>query len=271
MSIFDVVDFNITNRKSRPANSGEAANSLFGFRDTSDNSQIIEALRPLPSKTPNQLDAWYNNGMYERKGAIIVCCWVGCIIGLMIPQVSALYSASEEIKTGKIIYVAYDCKLSFISLFVSFPCISVDIFCKSLVFLHRQPQAVLMYMFSLFGFVITTQMHCIQRFLFGSNVSTFLLFNISLLAGIWAQYTFIKNITSDTNTRVHIFLMLAACVLMLISWISVGVNVGGIEHADAKQIVSFQLSPLSCAFFLHACSTFPTLAPLYLVTTSLQI
>jgi len=270
MSIFDVVDFHVTNRKSRPSNGAEPGNNLFGFRDTSDTAQVIEALKPVQSRPPCPLDAWYKNGMYERKGLIIVGCWICCVIGLMVPQISALYSAATEIKNGKTIHVAYDCRLSCVSLFISFPCISVDIFCKSLVFIHRQPHAVLLYMFSLFGFVIATQMHCIQRFFWVSNMGTFVLFNVSLLSGIWAQHTFIKNITSVSNTQVHNFLMFAACVLLLISWISFGVNAGGMDHADAKQIVTFQLTPMCCAFFLHACSTFPTLAPLYLVTTSLQ-
>lgn len=270
MSIFDVVDFNVTNRRIRQPNSVEGGPNLFGFRDTSDSAKVIEALNPVQARAPNQIESWYKNGMYERRGMIIVVCWVACLAGLMVPQISALLSAPKDIKNGKITLVAYDCKLSSVSLFVSFPCISVDVFCKSLVYVHRHPHAVIMYMMSLFGFVITTQMHCIPRVASFSSISTFVFFNTSLLVGIWAQHIFIKNMTHDANTQMHNFLMLASCILMLISWISVGVNIVGLEHADASQIITFQLSPLTCAFFLHACSTFSTLAPLYLVSTSLQ-
>jgi hypothetical protein len=274
MSIFDVVDLQMTHRKARTFAMGEPPPPLFDGKLGREGTNLgaLEALCPGETRV-DVAAARGADGDGAHWGLVVAIdvLWFVWVVCVCLPMLSSLHTTvhahEDQVEDEGI---PFECGLSYLSLFLVFPCLCVDMFCKCVVYARKHQAAVALYAISSFGLAVAIQHHCLVPRT-QETLATFFVFCASFLSGIGAHALLLApGVAHDTWRRVCAWLYAVAAALVAVGVIcGITAAANGDRHPQ-KRLLVLKDAPVVAGVCLYALTTHATLGPLKRVCTQLQ-
>ena len=263
MSIFDVVDLHVSHRKSRSFVLGEPAPPLFTGKLPADEPSVLEAqcaaaAHPLPlPKAP---------GTVPSVRAEVYAVWGLWFVCTAIPPGTSLHQPGALHAT-----IPFACDKCFLALFVTFPCMCVDVFCKCVVYGRARRWVVAAYAVAVLGMVVTVQHQCLlaAHVRSDSNVACFC---AALAAAAAAQVLAARAHDGERSAAQRALPCVFAGAGTLTACSALTAIVAYSARGDAEQQYAFhvQRTLLLSAIVLYAGGTVLTLAPVVFLCSHLH-
>ena len=272
MSIFDVVDLQMTHRKARTFAMGEPPPPLFDGKLAREGGGALEALCPSETRVDVGVarGADGDGGLWGLVLAIDVL-WFVWVLCVCLPMLTNLY-ATVHTPDGNAEDqgIPFECGLSYLSLFLVFPCLCVDIFCKCVVYARKHQAAVALYAVSSFGLAVAIQHHCLVPRT-QETLATFFVFCASFLLGIGAHALLLApGVANDSWRGVCAWLYGIAATLVTVGIICGITAAASGDKNPSRRLLVLKDAPVVAGVCLYALTTHATLGPLKRVCTQLQ-
>lgn len=270
MSIFDVVDLKVSERRAKAFALGEPALPVFNQKLVADAPSPLDAAEAAQTHARSRMHAQDHSNSHSVR-LVIYLGWASWLLCACVPHVyglSAADDAAERADTHP--RIPFECSLSFLSLFVTFPCLCVDVFCKWITYGRSKSMPLFLHTCSVFLLVVCVQHRCLATKI-TSPASVVLVFSVALMLGCVSQILVLGGRDADSlaaRGRWWGFvctggLVGASCIIALVGMTSTQRDI-----QDSLFILHGCL--LVAAICLYALTTALTLAPLFFVCSHLN-
>lgn len=266
MSIFDVVDLNVTQRKTKAFALSEPPPPVFNQKLVSDVPGLLDATPCTDGRPP----AGENTSGQRVRMVIYLCwaCWVLCATVPHLHGIAAADAALEKFDTRP--HVPFDCNLSFLSLFVTFPCLCVDVFCKWILHGRYMGLPLLVHTLCILMLVISVQHRCLANKI-TSPATVVFVFSVALGGACATQTLILRDKDADSLVaRARLWGFVCTGGLVATSCITAIAGIYTAQRETQDGFFAMHQWLLVGAICLYAATTVCTLHPLFLVCSHLQ-
>lgn len=264
MSIFDVVDLNVTQRKAKAFALGEPPPPVFNQKLVADVPSLLENAAGAPAQPPDASNS-------QRVRIVIYVGWAAWFLCATTPHVFAISAADDtrdSVHTRP--RVPFDCNLSFLSLFVTFPCLCVDVFCKWILHGRARAMPLFLHTVAVFMLVVSVQHRCLATKI-TSPATVVFVFSVALVLCCLSQTLVLGDKEADMLVaRGRLWGFVCTGGFVCASCITALVGMSSTQPDVQNSFFMLHECLLVAGICLYALVTALTLSPLFFVCSHLN-